>query len=246
MSADRFVGRRAGQPRVPGRAVALLSLTLGLGGCPWFTDFKEQPSISTWESASGDSVPPRANPMHSVPITGVGVPAFVVSYQPLPATLDSMSGLRNPTPMSEASLANGRMHYQINCAVCHGLAGQGNGPAAAFGMPGFPLTSGLALGRTDGFIYAIIRNGRGLMPNYNRIEDMDRWDVVNYIRALQGAGGFTVDTLPPGRPGQTGDLIPGPTRVAPTRPAPFVPPDSARRDIPTLAPSGSATPGGRQ
>ena len=33
---------------------------------------------------------------------------------------------------------------------------------------------------------AMIRNGRGLMPPYNRIEEMDRWDVVNYVRGLQG------------------------------------------------------------
>ena len=41
-------------------------------------------------------------------------------------------------------------------------------------------------GRTDGYIFGMIRNGRGLMPPYNRIEEMDRWDVVNYVRALQG------------------------------------------------------------
>jgi mono/diheme cytochrome c family protein len=32
----------------------------------------------------------------------------------------------------------------------------------------------------------MIRNGRGTMPTYNRIEERDRWDVVNYVRALQG------------------------------------------------------------
>ncbi len=41
--------------------------------------------------------------------------------------------------------------------------------------------------RTDGYIWGMIRNGRGLMPTYNRIEELDRWDVVNYVRGLQGS-----------------------------------------------------------
>ena len=53
-----------------------------------------------------------------------------------------------------------------------------------------------AKARSDGYIWGMIRNGRGLMPPYNRIEEMDRWDVVNYLRGLQGK--YPVD----GRPGR--------------------------------------------
>jgi len=56
---------------------------------------------------------------------------------------------------------------------------------------------------------------------------MDRWDVVNYLRALQGLGGRTVPTGPLAAPGVTGDKLPGFTRTAPTRPAPFM--DSRNR-----------------
>ena len=73
---------------------------------------------------------------------------------------------------------------------------------------------------SDGYLYGMIRNGRGLMPSYNRIEHMDRWDVVNYIRGLQGRLGRTVPTGPVGTPGETGDKVPGPTMMGPTRPAP--------------------------
>jgi hypothetical protein len=72
----------------------------------------------------------------------------------------------------------------------------------------------------------MIRNGRGLMPPYNRIEEMDRWDVVNYLRALQGVGGATVTVGPLAAPGVTGDKVPGPTRMGPTQPAPFFNPRS--------------------
>lgn len=141
--------------------------------------------------------------------------------------------LTNPTPVSDASLANGRLYYQINCAVCHGFAGDGEGGfkrVTGMALPPSLLTA-LAIGRTDGYLYGMIRNGRGAMPNYNRIEEPDRWDVVNYIRALQGRTGAPADTTMAGVPGQTGITLPGPSHTAPTRPAPF------------LRPSVSPTPG---
>src|SRR5437763_14682196 len=139
----------------------------------------------------------------------------------MPATMDSLGAIPNPTPVSAASLENGRKYFTINCAVCHGLTGQGDGPAVKYGMAGINLTQAMTQGRTDGYIFGMIRNGRGLMPTYNRIEEMDRWDVVNYVRALQGkVPNSTGGTTAYGFPGQNGATVPGPTRTAPTRPAP--------------------------
>jgi mono/diheme cytochrome c family protein len=203
-----------------------------LGGCDWFTNFTRQPKIDPWEvatmtdTARRDSIPPRGNPQGSVPMIGSAVPEWVVSYQPLPGTVDSLSGLQNPTAPGEASLANGRILYQINCAVCHGDTGDGRGPLATRGYnfpPIPPVASGNALTLSDGYIYGIIRNGRGLMPTYNRIEDMERWDVVNYIRGLQGRLGQAVPTGPVGQPGEGGVRVPGATLTAPTRPVPHRP-----------------------
>jgi hypothetical protein len=68
------------------------------------------------------------------------------------------------------------------------------------------------------------------MPNYNRIEEEDRWDVVNYLRALQGRiPGVVADTSPAGYPGENGAFVPGATRTAPTRPAPYRPQDMQAR-----------------
>jgi hypothetical protein len=64
----------------------------------------------------------------------------------------------------------------------------------------------------------MIRNGRGLMPSYNRIEELERWDVVNYVRGLQGR--YAVDTTM-ARAGVAGDALPAASVSAPTRPAPF-------------------------
>jgi hypothetical protein len=49
-----------------------------------------------------------------------------------------------------------------------------------------PLGFSLATGLTDGHIYTTISLGRGRMPSYRRIAPADRWDVVNYIRELNG------------------------------------------------------------
>ena len=211
MSADvncRTVGR-----------VSLFALVATLGACSWFTDFKEQPKHDPWETPN-DSIPMRGNPQNSVSVYGTLAPGYAFSHAPAIATLDSMAAIPNPVPADPRSLHNGRMYYQINCAVCHGDAGKGDGPimkAKAIFPP--PLIGASAEGKTDGYIWAIIRNGRGAMPSYNRIEEMDRWDVVNYVRGLQGK--YQVATGPVGLPGETGDKVPGYSQMGPTRPSPY-------------------------
>jgi mono/diheme cytochrome c family protein len=206
------------------RRIVLVALPLSLGACDWFTDFKDQPKIEPWEPPSqraADSLtPPRGNPQFSVPVSGTSVAGYQVSYRPLPNVIDSLAGVPNPTPVSDASLANGRKYYAINCAVCHGDTGAGNGPATRYGMGGFTLVTARQRAFSDGYIYGMIRNGRGSMPTYNRIEEMDRWDVVNYVRALQGVVTNTAGVGPTGYPGQNGNTVPGYTRTAPTRPFP--------------------------
>ena len=210
------------------RASVAIALPLSLGACTWFTDFKNQPRIEPWEPVSqneADSLtPPRGQPQYSVPVQGTQVAAWQIGYQPLPQVIDSFTPLPNPTPSSDESLANGKKYYQINCAVCHGMAGDGNGGLKkvnpAYGYSPSLLTES-AKGRSDGYIWGMLRNGRGIMPSYNRIEDLDRWDVVNYVRALQKGG---ADTTLIGYPGQNGTTVPGPSQTAPTKPAPFVKP----------------------
>lgn len=220
------------------RVAAIVLMPVAFTACSWFTDFKDQPSIEPWEPVSQNphdtTTPPRGQPMYSVPVQGTASPAFMFSNLPTLGVLDSMSKmLSNPKAVTEASLANGRLYYQINCAVCHGFAGDGEG--------GFKRVTGMALppslltaqanGYTDGYLYGLIRNGRGAMPDYNRIEEADRWDVVNYVRALQGRTSTPADTTLAGLPGQTGITVPGPSQTAPTKPAPF------------LRPSVTPTPG---
>ncbi len=193
----------------------LLGCVLLLSGCSWFIDFKRQPSVWTWE-AFGESLTVRATPQGSVPTSGTAMAGFQVSYLPGIAQVDSLAAVPNPVPVSDSSLANGRKYYQLNCAVCHGDRGAGDGPATRFGMVPINLTLDISKARTDGYIWGMMRNGRGLMPSYNRIEERARWDVVNYLRGLQGLlPGRTVDVGPVAPPGVTGAALPSATMLAP-------------------------------
>lgn len=217
------------------RALAVV-LALPLASCEWFTDFKRQPSIRPWEAVKDTTTPSRGNPQFSVPTNGTAVAGYQVSYSAFPVTIDSMASLANPVPSSDSSLANGRMYYQINCAVCHGHRGMGDGPAIRFGMAGISIVADLTKARTDGYLFGMIRNGRGLMPPYNRIEERDRWDVVNYVRALQGVGGGGVAVGPLAAPGVTGDKLPGPSALGPQKPAPFYNPRGVATPAATAQP----------
>jgi mono/diheme cytochrome c family protein len=206
----------------------MLMLPFALGACSWFTDFKQQPSVGTWQVFNEDSAETkgfRGQPSGSVSTNGTLAAGYAISYAPLPATIDSMSSLVNPVAPDARSLLNGRKYYTINCSVCHGTAGDANGtmkqlnPAYGF-APSLKAES--ALKRSDGYIWGMMRNGRGLMPSANRIEEQERWDVVNYVRGLQGK--YPVDTGYVGRPGETGDKLPGFTRLGPTVPSKYVHP----------------------
>lgn len=222
-----------------------------LSACSWFTDFKQQPKIDPWESS--DTIPFRANPQSSVPTVGSAAPGFEYNRLPMPQSIVAMSTIPNPTPADSASVSRGRVEFQINCAVCHGPLGMANGPATRYGFPGIAIGAGsnAANNLSDGYIFGMIRNGRGLMPPYNRIEESDRWDIVNYLRTVQGKGTIAADTTH-GRPGETGALVPGASRMGPTNPSPYFNPRSApTSQAPAAAPPVTPTdttkkPGGER
>lgn len=216
-------------------ALAALALPLALTACDpneWLTDMKQQPSIGTWQKFSTDSLlgettPFRGNPQGSVPLTGVTVAEWEVSYMPMPQTVDSMSRLPNPVAADAQSIANGHRLYQVNCAVCHGDLGDANGTLRqlnrAYGFA--PAINGAATqARSDGYIWGMLRNGRGLMSNFNRIPERERWDVVNYVRGLQGRYAVpTGITLMPGEAASFSAVSP----IAPNVPHSYLRPSTA-------------------
>ncbi|MBW2507450.1 MAG: cytochrome c [Deltaproteobacteria bacterium] len=98
---------------------------------------------------------------------------------------------RNGGPAS--FLARGKERYEIYCAPCHSLAGDGKGMvsrrAGALGASGLVAPSfhdDRLRHIPDGQLYATIKNGLRNMPAYaHNIPVDDRWAIVQYIRALQ-------------------------------------------------------------
>ena len=135
--------------------------------------------------------------------TDVPPPFTQLDMASRPEVVDSLTSPVAPTP---ESLARGKQVYERVCIVCHGPDGAGTTgyifevfPA----MAAYPLGGETAMGRSDGYIYGMIRVGRSLMPAYgHQIGHYDRWHVVNYVRQLQGLLEVDVEAEPEGDAGE--------------------------------------------
>ena len=180
-------------------AAALLMALVGLPGCweqvsvEWFPQMKWQNAVQAFEVNQWDGMSANFSPPEGTVPVGWGD-----TVDPGWLEYAEQEGLTNPNAATFDSLARGKEYFDVNCATCHGPTGGGNGPIAAPNGPiqgvlpigpGSPLGFSLAPGLTDGHIYTTISLGRGRMPSYRRIPPEARWDVVNYIRDLNGQGG---------------------------------------------------------
>jgi mono/diheme cytochrome c family protein len=211
------------------RFLATCALLVVVAGCteidrtlarvPVFAFMHDVPSFDPHEN-------PRPAPPGSVPYES---PLGEV-FAPLEGTEVALQAFAagphgtNPWAHDEPSMLEiGRVMYDRHCAVCHGITGMGDGPIIGPGL--FPLApdlvEGPAVGQSDGYMYAIIRAGRGLMPSYGgRIAHHERWAIVNYVRALQGGG-----TAATASPAQPLPQLPADTQPAPAAPG-AAPPDT--------------------
>jgi mono/diheme cytochrome c family protein len=84
--------------------------------------------------------------------------------------------------------AAGDTLYQYYCTVCHGATGAADGPVSRQ-MAAPSLLTARARAYSDGYLYSIIRYGRGLMPRYGDkvYSPLRRWAIVSHVRALQRA-----------------------------------------------------------
>jgi len=83
-------------------------------------------------------------------------------------------------------LPRGKKVFDVFCAVCHGVGGEGDGPIIGR-FPNPPnLLAQHAINMPDGQMYHVVYHGQGLMPGYAaQIDDSDRWRTVLYVRWLQ-------------------------------------------------------------
>jgi mono/diheme cytochrome c family protein len=153
---------------------------IALGGCddqikriPIFSTMSVQPSVEAYEQTSRRAVP------GTMPVDGQRTYGLLAA--------DSL--LTSPITGTSEELASGAALFGTFCTPCHGAEGAGNGtvvgPNRIPVVPMLNLRSAQARSYSDGYIWGMITNGRGLMPSYRRIPADDRWKIVAHVRRLQ-------------------------------------------------------------
>ena len=99
-----------------------------------------------------------------------------------------------PLPVTSALMERGEQRFNIHCAACHGLGGDGDGLVTQRAMA---LEQGTWLTPTSlhvaavveqpvGQLFDTISNGVRKMPGYKELIAVeDRWAIVLYVQALQ-------------------------------------------------------------
>lgn len=103
-----------------------------------------------------------------------------------------------PVEVTPELLQRGRERFTINCAVCHGATGLGNGIVSQYGLVGVANFQDARL-RTmpDGQIFNTITNGKNTMGAYgSNVTVEDRWAIISYLRALQRSQNARLDDVP--------------------------------------------------
>jgi mono/diheme cytochrome c family protein len=187
------------------RKYLLAVLALGLGGCnwwynevpspddlmhaiPWFDHMLMSKAVQPYQRADV----PRYTPAGAVPVGGGE--AEWGTGNPLSAsynfdTLMAKKVVRGNV-VARPDSRSGEEVYNTYCAVCHAGGGTGMVDASVKEMAAPSLLTAQARGYSDGYLYSMVRYGRGRMPQYGdkvvRIDE--RWAVVDYVRSLQAKG----------------------------------------------------------
>ncbi len=101
---------------------------------------------------------------------------------------DAGKFLVKPAPLTDSTVARGRVKFLTYCSPCHGNFGRGDSRLNGQ-FPNPPtLHSDKVRNWPDGSIYHVMTEGQNVMPSYaSQISRDDRWAIVHYIRVLQRA-----------------------------------------------------------
>ncbi len=134
-----------------------------------------------------------------MPIPGT-IPASIPIDQEyfLTGAIGNQWGDGIPVEVTSKLMQRGAERYAINCLMCHGATGAGNGIVTQYGLAGVAnYHSDRFRQMPDGEIYNTITKGKGQMMGYGaNLSPEDRWAVVAYIRALQRSQNASAADVP--------------------------------------------------
>lgn len=179
----------------PLRLAALAALAAALAGCPRLDPMQRQQKVKAYQPNPhfADGLGMRAPPEGTVP-HGPLVPLEVsTGLGP-----DGRAVALVPVPVDAKLLSRGRARFDVHCAVCHGLLGDGESQVALNMSLRRPPSLHAYRDVPDGHLYRVVSEGFGLMPSYAaELSIEDRWAIVAYVRALQLSQYATLEQVPP-------------------------------------------------
>jgi mono/diheme cytochrome c family protein len=125
-------------------------------------------------------------------VSAVALFGITVSSASGPAPQDSTpstsSAQKNPVRPTEKSQARAKEIYGQDCAICHGVTGDGKTDLAR----DMQLTIDdwtdpkILAAKSDGDLFSVIRNGKDKMPpeGAGRAKDDEVWNLIIYIRNM--------------------------------------------------------------
>ena len=149
---------------------------------PWDKDMVDQASIKAQEA-------PRPGDTGAVPVNGGETLPAPTTEEGMLAAKEAAASLANPFPASRESIQIGGNLYEVNCRVCHGRGGQGDGSVGLKFATKAPvnLNEAYTQDQPDGEIFFTLTRGRGLMPLYrDALSAAERWHVINYVKTQFG------------------------------------------------------------
>ena len=103
-----------------------------------------------------------------------------------------------PIPLTRELMLQGRTKFEIHCAVCHGLVGDGVSLVATQMSLRPPPNLHKLSNPGPGHVFQVISEGYGLMASYApELTPQERWAVVAYLQALRRSQSATLADAPP-------------------------------------------------
>lgn len=112
----------------------------------------------------------------------LSMPVFASDWQKKVPEADRST----PSPLANDAnaAAAGAQTYAQKCAKCHGANGEGKGSHPS-------LRTQKMQDATPGELNWVITHGTGMhgMPGFGKLSETERWQLVSYIKSLQGSAG---------------------------------------------------------